>query len=64
MVRAERLELSILSAMASKTIVYTIPPLAHTSTYLGGDEWIRATDLLRMKEMHYRCATSPKFGAP
>ena len=30
----------------------------------GGDEWIRATDLLRMKEMHYRCATSPKFGAP
>ena len=27
--------------------------------YSGGDEWIRATDLLRMKEMHYRCATSP-----
>jgi hypothetical protein len=27
-VRKERLELSILSAMASKTIVYTIPPLA------------------------------------
>ena len=29
MVRKERLELSIPSAMASKTIVYTIPPLAH-----------------------------------
>jgi hypothetical protein len=26
---------------------------------LGGDEWIRATNLLRMKELHYRCATSP-----
>ena len=25
----------------------------------GGDEWIRATNLLRMKELHYRCATSP-----
>ena len=33
------------------------------SDKFGGDEWIRATDLLRMKEMHYRCATSPKFGA-
>ena len=30
----------------------------------GGDEWIRATDLLRMKEMHYRCATSPKTLVP
>ena len=30
----------------------------------GGDEWIRATDLLRMKEMHYRCATSPKYWCP
>ena len=29
MVRKERLELSSLSAMASKTIVYTIPPLTH-----------------------------------
>ena len=28
MVRKERLELSILSAVASKTTVYTIPPLA------------------------------------
>jgi len=28
-VRKERLELSILSALASKTSVYTIPPLAH-----------------------------------
>ena len=28
MVRKERLELSILSALASKTSVYTIPPLA------------------------------------
>jgi len=27
LVRKERLELSIPSAMASKTIVYTIPPL-------------------------------------
>ena len=27
----------------------------------GGDEWNRATNLLRMKQMHYRCATSPKF---
>ena len=26
---------------------------------LGGDEWNRATNLLRMKELHYRCATSP-----
>ena len=33
LVRKERLELSILSAMASKTIVYTIPPLAHIITY-------------------------------
>ena len=29
----------------------------------GGDEWNRATNLLRMKELHYRCATSPNFGA-
>ena len=28
-VRQERLELSILSALASKTSVYTIPPLTH-----------------------------------
>ena len=28
---------------------------------LGGDGWIRANDLLRMKQLHYRCATSPKF---
>ena len=26
---------------------------------LGGDGWNRATNLLRMKQMHYRCATSP-----
>ena len=25
----------------------------------GGDSWIRANDLLRMKELHYRCAMSP-----
>ena len=31
MVRKERLELSILSAVASKTTVYTIPPLAQNS---------------------------------
>ena len=30
----------------------------------GGDEWIRATNLLRMKELHYRCATSPKTLVP
>ncbi len=87
LVRKERLELSILSALASKTSVYTIPPLAHayyllvsvqgfepwtpssqtkcatrlryTEIILGGDEWNRATNLLRMKELHYRCATSP-----
>jgi hypothetical protein len=33
------------------------------SAIFGGDEWNRATNLLRMKQMHYRCATSPKFGA-
>ena len=27
----------------------------------GGDSWIRANDLFRMKELHYRCAMSP-FG--
>ena len=26
---------------------------------LGGDGWIRANDLLRMKQLHYHCATSP-----
>ena len=26
---------------------------------LGGDSWIRANDLLRMKQLHYHCATSP-----
>ena len=36
-----------------------IPPSGHVTTYLGGDEWNRATNLLRMKELHYRCATSP-----
>jgi hypothetical protein len=25
----------------------------------GGDSWIRANDLFRMKELHYRCAMSP-----
>jgi len=33
MVRKERLELSILSAVASKTTVYTIPPLAQNILY-------------------------------
>ena len=27
----------------------------------GGDSWIRANDLLRMKELHYRCAMSPQL---
>ena len=26
---------------------------------VGGDSWIRANDLLRMKQLHYRCAISP-----
>ena len=25
----------------------------------GGDSWIRTNDLLRMKELHFRCAISP-----
>lgn len=33
LVGKERLELSILSALASKTSVYTIPPLAHFRLY-------------------------------
>lgn len=33
--REERLELSILSALASKTRVYTIPPLAHLVAGVG-----------------------------
>jgi hypothetical protein len=33
MVRKERLELSILSAVASKTTVYTIPPLAQNTYF-------------------------------
>jgi hypothetical protein len=60
LVREERLELSRLSSLASKTSVATITPLSHYLLLIyGGDEWIRATDLLRMKELHYRCATSP-----
>ena len=30
---------------------------------VGGDSWIRANDLLRMKQLHYRCAISPYGGA-
>ena len=30
----------------------------------GGDSWIRANDLLRMKELHYRCAMSPYRNTP
>ena len=26
---------------------------------VGGDSWIRTNDLLRMKQLHYRCAISP-----
>ena len=28
----------------------------------GGDSWIRANDLLRMKELHFHCAMSPLAG--
>ena len=29
----------------------------------GGDGWIRANDLLRMKQLHYHCATSPHMAS-
>ena len=52
-----------------RTYDLMLPKHAHYQAVLysaifGGDEWNRATNLLRMKQMHYRCATSPKFGAP
>ena len=49
--REERLELSRISALASKTSVATITPLSHVTTYLGGNEWNRTTDLMRMKQL-------------
>ena len=47
MVRKERLELSILSALASKTSVYTIPPLAHLVAEVGFEptiSWLMRPD--------------------
>lgn len=46
LVRRERLELSILSALASKTRVYTIPPPTHYIT-TGAAAWNR-TKLIAM----------------
>ena len=43
MVRKERLELSILSAVASKTTVYTIPPPGQYFTYRNTLE-VRGTE--------------------
>ena len=63
--RQERLELSILSALASRTSVYTIPPLTHKclSTHrskriniYGRSTRIRTLDPLLPKQMRYRAA--------
>ena len=45
--------------LITKQVFYHLTNRANTYYLCGGNEWIRATDLLRMKELHYRCATLP-----
>ena len=54
LVRPERLELPTAWFVAKCS-----NPLSYGRIYSGGDSWIRANDLLRMKQLHYRCAISP-----
>ena len=41
-----------------KEVLYQLSYTRNT----GGNEWIRTTDLRRMKTLHYRCATLPWKG--